>query len=280
MATSILMPGRGASASPMSDGAVPDLTVASQPFDWNGIRPVYRAMHAEFWQLTKPFSLAIPDAVRHDLAVLITAMDAADRELDRLPDPAGRERFGAQVTHFLSGIRPLPDQAGFAPDLFRRLGDLREVLRRRKIRHSFVSTARKVLELSERKRTADSGSRYLTLAEREWRMAGRLPLLILGTSSTPRFESFFLRVCQTMHMIDTALDARKDFRSGLMAFRPGLRFHAGLLFRLFSSLPSLMLSHPGPLVLIRYACRLLQAAVRPEQPVTVEANPFSLPASR
>ncbi len=268
MATSILVPEpvaleRSSAAMPEPSAAVP-APVARQPFDWNGIRPVYRTMHAEFWRLTRPFSLKIPDDVWRDLAVLIAAMDVADRELDRLADAGDRRVLGRRIGELLAGANRLRERCPASPELIRRLASLHKVLGRRGIQVQFVATMNEIVDWAERKRLAGSHAAWLNSAAREWQIAGRLPLLILGASSTPRFESFFLRLCRTMHIVDTALDARQDYRDGLLPFRPGLAFHALLFFRLLRELPSLLFLHPGPLCLIGYALRMLRAASQPE----------------
>jgi hypothetical protein len=230
-----------------------------RPFDWQGVRPVYRALHAQFWRLTEPFSLPITDDLSRDLAVQIAAMDAVDEELDELSDEVIRRRFCFQV----EGVLLADDQGAvpseFGPQLTRRLKDLREVLLRRGIERPFTRIVSEIFALSERKRESRSLAGFLEIVEREWELAGRLPLLIMGEYSNPRFESFILRVCCTMHLVDTLLDARQDYQAGLLSVRPGLWFACSLMLRLLGRVPSLLLRFPRPLCLIRYAFAMARA---------------------
>lgn len=264
MAHSILAPGRCVTRQSIPENGVTNPARSRQPFDWSDVRPVYRAMHSEFPRLTRPFSLTIPAETSRDLAVLIAAMDLADRELDGRRDAVERQQLAGQVLQVLAGGDRSQAEVSLPSGLRRRIDDLRQILQRRGIEAEVVQTVAAIFRLSESKRLAASARDHLRLAEEEWRTAGRLPLLILGQHSTPRFESFFLRFCGAMHAVDSALDGRKDFRSGLMAFRPGLRFHARVLWRLVRELPRWIFGAPGATCLVSYAVPLFRAAASPE----------------
>ncbi len=246
MAISIATTGRAACES---SEPTPELSA----FEWTNVRSDYRSLHAEFWRLTDPFGIELTPDLSLDLAHLIAAMDAVDRELDGLAERSLREQFSRQVVSFLANESPWQYASHSETNLAGRLVELRRVMVRRHVQLRFAATVQSIFRLSEEKRNACAISQYMQLVRREWRLAGELPILILGRVSTPRFESFFFSLCETMHAVDTVLDARNDYRSGLIAVRPGPVFYAMLVTQLAIHVAYLLFKCPSRLQLVRYA---------------------------
>ncbi len=246
-------------------GCESPLTARDLPaMDWTHVRPVYRALHAEFWRLTRPFGIELSPGESLDLAHLIAAMDAVDREVDELNERPSRERLCRQVAGFLASDLPWEHAAQSAYELGHRLTELRHVIVRHEVRSPFVATVESIFRLSEEKRFVPGGTQFLQTIRREWRLAGALPLMILGQKSTPRFKVFFLSLCEAMHAVDTMLDARRDFREGRTRIRPGLMFYLTLCIQLAKDCSLLFIRFPHRTQLMRYAIAVIGGGCRPK----------------
>ncbi len=222
-------------------------------FDWTHVRPAYRRLYAEFWQLARPFGIPLSPELFWDLALVIAAMDAVDRELDKLKDLQSRKQLSRQVVTFLAGDIPRRYESLPMPNLEKRLLELGEMVIQRNIQVPFVETIQSIFNLSEEKRQAHHVSKFADCIRQEWRLAGMLPLFVLGPVATPKFRDFFLSLCETMHVIDTVIDAPSDYREGTLSFRPGPKLYLTLAIFFAKQVWKLLVIHPAPLYLVRYA---------------------------
>ena len=154
---------------------------------------VYRKLHNDFHKLTTPFEIQISSELNRDLAHLICAMDRVDQVLDEINDPEFRKYLQEQLVTFLAEsdvpLGLLPKQLG-SPELSSRLSCLRNVISKRQVQREFCQTITTIFQFAEGKRTATTNRKMIDNLIQEWRETARLPVLLMGSSSTHKFESF------------------------------------------------------------------------------------------
>ena len=230
--------------------------------NWTGIRPVYRKMNEEFYLITKPFGISIDEELNVDLGNLIAAIDVVDRTLDTINEKAEREAYAAATVAFLKSDQPLSSIAGFplerlTEELDTRLTELREIICRGNIQALFAETIESTFFHTEAKRSATKVDEMIDHLVTEWNLAGRLPVLILGDNTTPKFESFFYLCCEMMPAVDMIFDARADYREGQLSVRPSLMMYVKLFLVFALPMPKLFWRFPKPMNLVRYTFTFL-----------------------
>ena len=243
--------------------------------DWTNVRTVYRKMNEEFYLITEPFGIIIDDHLDTDLGNLIATIDVVDRTLDAIDDKDVRAEIADAIVNFLRCnllLRLLPAFPAelYSPELEARLDVLREMIIRRDIRDQFADTIQNILFHTESKRTAFDLDQMIHHLVREWSLAGRLTLLILGDRSTRQFDRFFLLCCEMMPAVDMFLDAGSDYRSGQLSVRPTLKMYVKLILVFALPIPKLFQRFPKPMNLLRYSFAILNQNSREQQPALLE----------
>lgn len=235
------------------------------PIDWTHVRGVYKKLQTDFHLLTEPFGIRISESRNRDLSHLICAIDVVDRQLDEIDMAEHRAIFMKQTLDYLRGETQakLPDGSD---EFLERMDCLKEIITRLKIQATFCETVKTVVAHGEKKRVATDQPSMIHHLVEEWRLTGKLPVLVMGEFSTPDFESFFYHCCATMPAIDMLQDARMDYRNGQITIRPSLWLHCKLLWVFLAGIPTLIYRFPRPFVLFRYAISFIWEGLTRKDP--------------
>jgi len=219
------------------------------------IRPDYEALANTLPLLARQFNCSISDASHRDVATMLAAVESVDWHLDRRPTQSDRERFGEVVVARLcesnTGADDLPGDVGA------RIGELRQVLKRRGVQKPFARITRGIFRNAERMRTAGSISEYSSRACREGLLLVGASLLLLPEVDD-RLRAWLIRMAGPANLADKLRDAQDDFRAGELAMRPGIRFYSLLATHLTVQLAAALWFHPHPWFLWRWARPLLR----------------------
>lgn len=242
----------------------PNVESTDETFDWSQVRAIYRKLHHDFHLITTPFGIQLDAQLNGDLACLIAATDSIDRNLDEIEGDEDRNSFSDEIVARLvsenekSVERNEANDERLPAELCMRVSALRDVIRRRAITEAFVDSVREIFRLSEAKRAALTSSSLVRYSIQESRETGRLPVLLLGDQSSSQFEAFFFRCCEAMPAVDTILDARSDFRTGQLQFRPGPWLYFNLFAAVVVRVPGLLWRFPARWTLFRYVFSFLR----------------------
>lgn len=225
--------------------------------DWTNVRLVYKKMQDDFWLITSPFGITLDDRTRLYLAHLIGTIDSIDRTLDELPDLPQRERFAEALTDYLAGKTETIESEFTNVEVNRRMKNLRGAIILQGVQDEFCQTVTRVLTHTEAKRSATTEREMIDQMREEWRLTGRLTVLVMGAKSTPDFEKFFYLCCEMMTAVDMIQDARDDYRNGQISVPPRASLYLRLLSEFLLPMPKLIWRFPRPLNLLRYTFSFL-----------------------
>jgi hypothetical protein len=231
-------------------------------FNWTDVRPVYRKLYFDFHLLTNPFHIQTTARTEIDLAHLITAMEVVDRYLDEMPEPGSRQKFSNSVLGFLSEETSGEDLKGLvgepsADELTSRLGSLRTAIESRGIQTEFLATVESIFHQTELKRQATSENRFIVHLIEEWRLAGHLTVLILGSQSNQKFKKFFYPFCEMISAVDTIADIRADYKARRLKLKPGPLLYAKLFVVATRRMPKVFWRFPARWQLLKYGLPFL-----------------------
>jgi hypothetical protein len=215
-------------------------------------------MTEELPALARALGCTVSAASLADLSVLMTAVESVDRHLDPLPSAPLRIQMAAQVMTRLRspGATTVNLPAEVSSDLLR----LSRVLARRALAASFCPLAAEMLANTEAMRNTASSSEYIRRAIREGELLVEASLLLLHEPA-PALRLFLRRVAAAANLFDKLIDATRDYRSGELAIRPGLRFHCALITALLGGLPRALAAQRRPIAIASWAMRLTVAHV-------------------
>jgi hypothetical protein len=231
-------------------------------FNWTNVRPVYRKLYFDFHLLTNPFHLRPTSRTDIDLAHLITAMEVVDRYLDEMPEPGSSRTFSDGVLGFLAGETSGEDWPGLVgepavDELTSRLHSLRAAIEFRGIQAEFLATVESIFHHTELKRQATSTDSFIAHLIEEWRLAGHLTVLVLGSQSTRKFEKFFYPFCEMISAVDTIVDIRADHKARRLKLKPGPLLYTNLLSVAIRRMPNLFWRFPARWQLLKYGLPFL-----------------------
>ena len=227
------------------------------PVDWGNVRMIYKKLQDDFHLITLPFGIQLSAAENLNLSHLIATIDSIDRVLDPLPNPVDRASFADALIEFLKTDSD-EIKSEFASDEIRwRMSILRNVVSNVGCLAPFTETVTKVFEHTEAKRIATSGNELVFHLKEEWRLAGHMTVLVMGSQTNDRFERFFYLCCEMMTSVDMIKDAANDYRKGELAFKPNMALYWRLLKEFLVPLPKLVWRFPKPYNLVRYAVGFL-----------------------
>ncbi|MDB4766952.1 hypothetical protein OAG71_04610 [bacterium] len=225
--------------------------------DWTNVRLVYKKMQDDFWLITSPFGIELDDQTCLYLAHLIGTIDSIDRTLDELPDLKQRVGFSQSLTDYLSGRTKTIESEFTSPEVNRRMENLRSAIILQDVQHEFCQTVTRVFAHTEAKRSATTEQKMISEMREEWRLTGRLTVLIMGAKTTADFEKFFYLCCEMMTAVDMIQDARDDYRNGQISVPPRISLYLRLMGEFLFPMPKLIWRFPRPLNLFRYTFSFL-----------------------
>ena len=227
------------------------------PINWENVRPIYKKMQDDFHWITRPFGIELSGRENLHLSHLIATIDVIDRVLDPLSSRSAREDLAAALLCYLNGGSETIESEYATPEIRWRLQNLRRVIIAKGVQAEFCKAVAGVFEHTEAKRWVTTPSELLYHLRKEWRLAGRMTVLVMGDVATPQFEKFFYLCCAMMPSVDMIRDAGRDFENGEVAVKPSLGLYYSLAAGFLLPMPKLLWRFPRPTCLIRYALGFL-----------------------
>ena len=218
--------------------------------DWDGIRPEYFKIWADFPKTARPFGITLSPQQLVALQYLLIGMDLIDSAIDRVTERPVRLRLCTSILAWMQGA---PDDYPLQENLeTERVEPLRHLISDRLVLASFLTSASRVFSASEGKRNATTASEMVSHLVAEGQAAAEMTVILLGENTNKRFNQFLFRIMRIGTIVDTLLDAEDDFKSGLLPLAPNRIFRWRLKFAIGWQLPGLIVGFPDRLLLWRY----------------------------
>lgn len=231
-----------------------DLTF-SKVVEWNGVRPIYKKLSDEFHVLLNAFDVTIDPSTKLYLDHLICCIDRVDGVLDNLTIKDQRQGLSESMINLIEGdIDVLPKEYPY-PSLQASLINLRVIALKLNIKHTIVNAAKIIFKKTEDKRHELDVDSFISMVQEEGVATAALPLSIIGQRSNENFSLFFTKLCRLMGVADLVADAKSDFRSGLISFKPTVRIYIKLIGLTISEGFKLLLLIPHKLRFLQYCLR-------------------------
>ncbi len=238
------------------------------PVNWDGIRPEYFKVWADFPLVAGRFGITLTDQQSNALGHMLVAVDRLDRSVDSETDQESRLELCQCILDWLGGQdeKLPPPLEEFADELLM----LRRVLAELDVTTPFVAASSKGVDASEAKRNAVTTSAFVRHALDEGRSAAEMFIALLGDNTNERFDRFLTRLIGLGILADTLMDAEEDFGDGSLQIQPGRMFRWRLRSAIARRLPGLILGFPDRPWLWRY-CRSYRRSQ--DKPFHEQANP-------
>lgn len=233
----------------------PELHV--DPIDWANVRLIYKKLQDDFHLITEPFGIRLSEQENLHLSHLIATIDSIDRALDPIPEAANRAQFANALIEYLKCDQRKIESDFATEEICQRMSNLRNVVIQTGCRDAFADTVTKVFEHTEAKRLATNSQDLIYHLKEEWRLAGHMTVLVMGSQTNPSFEKFFYLCCEMMTSVDMIKDAASDYSTGELALEPNLNLYGRLLSEFLLPLPKLIWRFPKPTNLVKYAVGFL-----------------------
>lgn len=230
--------------------------------DWEGIRPIYRKLSDEFHVLLSSFDVNITDKTKIHLDHLICCIDEVDKVLDDIPDQNLREELSREMISLIDGTSlHLAESLNF-PSLEKRLLMLKKIADDLNISARIIKAAKIIFSRTEEKRHVKKLDDFIPLVMEEGAATAELPLSILGAESNHKFDSFFENLCSLMGIADLVVDARDDFKQGIIAMKPSLGIYPRLIWITIVRGLKLLFSIPNKVRFLLYCYRLTKSLLK------------------
>jgi len=205
-----------------------DITSVRQ-VDWNGVRPIYKKLSDEFNVLLSAFDVVIDETTKVYLDHLICCIDRVDDILDGLSDRKQRQELSKAMIDLIKGdISILPQEFNY-PALQMSLLNLKWIAEKLGVKSMIINAANTIFTKTEDKRHEKEIETFILMVQEEGVATAKLPLSIIGEQSNDNFTYFFTRLCRLMGVADLVADARSDYRSNIISFKPTLRIYCKLI---------------------------------------------------
>lgn len=220
--------------------------------DWSNVRPIYKKLSDDFETLTCAFNLELSKRSLNHLDHLLACIDLVDQVVDDLPGERDRTQLCKDILDFLHGRQDqiLNDHA--PPELRKALINIRQIVGELGILTRFAGAVETIFDNTERKRHTPNISNFINMIATEGRATAELPLSILGKEASQGFATFFTEICELMGFADLLVDARSDYRNGLIVIYPSFSLHVKLTVMIIRGGIKLLTHIPHKWAFIKY----------------------------
>jgi len=223
--------------------------------NWKGVRPIYKKLSDEFHVLLSAFDITIDDTTKIYLDHLICCIDRVDDILDGLADREVRLLLSKSMIQLINGDRDdLPRELKY-PALQVSLLNLRWVAEKLSFKVALIEAAKVIFTKTEDKRHVEDIDLFIQMVQEEGKATATLPLLIIGALSNEGFTHFFTRLCRLMGVADMVADARSDYKSKIISFKPTLRIYIKLIGLTLTEGIQLLMMIPHKFRFVQYCFR-------------------------
>ena len=227
-----------------------------EPPRWDSVRAIYKKLSDELAILTRPYKVTIPNLNRHMMDHLIIGIDLLDSVLDRLESKNERFAISESVITFLNEPWTTWTYKKEYPDLADALLKIKSAVYHMEVKHQFLESVKIIFDRTERKRHSEDPDVLIELILEEGAATGALPISLTGLAPTHPFALFFKELCTLMGIADLLVDAREDYKSGLISIRPRLKLYLKLFCVLIRRGFKLLMKFPKKHAFIRYCLKL------------------------
>ncbi len=229
---------------------------------WDGVRHIYKKLSAEFHVLTNAFDLKIQPQTKIYLDHLIIAIDEVDDCIDSIPEKSKRDAICDSLLNFLVNDSVEWSHSEASPSLAKKVKHLKMSIQQSNASTLFHESARWIFHFTEEKRHTLKQEELLDFVIKEGEATAQLPLSILGITADQNFGLFFTNLCKIMGVADLIFDARKDYKQGLIAFRPNISLYLNLLQHLIKGGWNLFISIPHKFRFLHYCLKFSIALMK------------------
>jgi len=225
--------------------------------DWQGVRPIYKKLSDEFDVLLSAFDVSIDQVTKMYLDHLICCIDRVDIILDGLEDRNQRDKLSIAMIKVINGDRDKLPQEFSYPSLLASLLNLKWIADKLLIKSSIIGAADIIFLKTENKRHEQNVDRFIMMVQDEGVATATLPLSIIGAQSNQSFTQFFTRLCRLMGVADLVADARSDYKTNLISFKPSFMIYMKLIGITISEGIKLLFMIPHKIRFIKYCLRFV-----------------------
>jgi len=234
----------------------------SVPVDWNGVRPIYKKLSEEFHILLSAFDISIDETSKIYLDHLICCIDRVDLILDGITNQQQRQDLSNAMIGLIGGTASRLPVAFDYPLLLSSLLNLRSIAERLNIQSKIIKAAHVIFIKTEDKRHQTNIDTFLSLVQKEGEATAVLPLSIIGDRTNENFTNFFTRLCRLMGIADLIVDAKSDYHSKLISFKPTVTIYLRLIRITVAEGFKLLRMIPHKFKFLKYCFRFLTILVK------------------
>lgn len=225
--------------------------------DWKGVRPIYKKLSDEFNVLLSAFDIVLNQTTKLYLDHLICCIDRVDNILDEMSMQQQRQNLSDSMIELINGDRELLPKEFCQPELETSLLNLRAIANKLNVKSAIVHAAHIIFTKTENKRHETNIESFITMVQAEGVATALLPLSIMGDESNKNFTDFFTKLCRLMGVADLIVDAKSDYRTKIIAFKPTFKIYVRLIRLTISEGLKLLLMIPHKFRFLQYCFRFL-----------------------
>lgn len=229
---------------------------------WHGVRPIYRKLSDEFHILTSTFHITIDPQIKVCLDHLIIAIDEIDTCVDELPTKDERDDMTNSLINYLKDHRKDWSHTHATASLSIKIKNLKKVVHKLNIQDDFIEAAKTIFHFTEIKRHTKKTHHLINYVCLEGQATALLPLAIMGVKNNSPFGVFFTRLCMIMGVADLVIDAKPDYKQGLILLKPTFTLYLKLCNIAIRDGVKLLISIPRKIQFVRYCYRFAIALLK------------------
>ncbi len=233
-----------------------------QPPSWEGVRGIYKKLSEEFHVLTKAYNINIDAQTKLHLDHLIVVIDEVDYCIDELPKHAQRVSVTDSLLEYLSNNQENWEHNGVPYTLAAKIKNIKKIVNHERIQLEFIGAARAIFYNTEAKRHTKDHNELIEYILKEGEATAGLPLSILKLSAKEPFGQFFTKLCMIMGLADLIIDAREDYKTGCIAFRPTFKLYCKLIYLVTKEGANLLWHFPRKFSFLLYCIRFTFALIK------------------
>jgi len=226
----------------------------AQP-DWSSVRSIYKKLSEDFHILTQAYQIKLSPQRKLMLDHLIIGIDTLDGFIDDLPEKNQRDSITKSLTAYLRHKETPLDHRLADSALKGNMNTLKLIVHELKIEDRFVDAAEAIFHNTEIKRHTSKQKDLLNYIMLEGAATAELPLSFMGVSKSHPFASFFRNLCKLMGIADLIVDARDDYKSKRLLYKPNLSLYFNLNIILIKEGLKLIWNFPDKFQFLLYCIR-------------------------